>query len=170
MKNKKNLFCLILASAMLVTLLVGCGTDGEEPADDESTGSISASGNPAGGGPTESGTGADAEFSHSGGIDENGFWTGINALDYVVIFNYQAMAIPNDVHQISDDAIQSEIDYLLTQFPSVTQIMDRAVVDGDTVNIDYVGSIDGVEFENGSTNGMGTDVTIGLTSYIDDFL
>ncbi len=43
------------------------------------------------------------------------------------------------------------------------------VADGDTVNIDYVGSIDGVEFEGGSTNGAGTSLTIGSGSYIDDF-
>lgn len=43
------------------------------------------------------------------------------------------------------------------------------VEDGDTVNIDYVGTIDGVEFDGGSTNGAGTDVVIGSGNYIDDF-
>lgn len=43
------------------------------------------------------------------------------------------------------------------------------VEDGDTVNIDYVGSIDGVEFDGGNTNGQGTDLIIGSDSYIDDF-
>lgn len=43
------------------------------------------------------------------------------------------------------------------------------VEDGDTVNIDYVGFVDGVEFEGGSTQGQGTDLVIGSGSYIDDF-
>ena len=43
------------------------------------------------------------------------------------------------------------------------------VEDGDTVNIDYVGTVDGVEFDGGSTQGMGTDLVIGSGSYIDDF-
>lgn len=43
------------------------------------------------------------------------------------------------------------------------------VEDGDTVNIDYVGSVDGVEFDGGSTNGAGTELTIGSGVYIDDF-
>ncbi|MBQ8558797.1 MAG: FKBP-type peptidyl-prolyl cis-trans isomerase [Tyzzerella sp.] len=43
------------------------------------------------------------------------------------------------------------------------------VENGDTVNIDYVGSIDGVEFSGGNTNGYGTDLTIGSGTYIDDF-
>lgn len=43
------------------------------------------------------------------------------------------------------------------------------VEDGDTVNIDYVGTVDGVEFEGGSTDGNGTDLVIGSGDYIDDF-
>ena len=43
------------------------------------------------------------------------------------------------------------------------------VADGDTVNIDYVGTVDGVEFSGGNTQGMGTDLVIGSGSYIDDF-
>ena len=43
------------------------------------------------------------------------------------------------------------------------------VADGDTVNIDYVGTVGGVEFDGGSTNGAGTDLVIGSGSYIDDF-
>ena len=43
------------------------------------------------------------------------------------------------------------------------------VKDGDTVNIDYVGKIDGTAFDRGSTNGKGTDLEIGSGSYIDDF-
>ena len=42
------------------------------------------------------------------------------------------------------------------------------IEDGDTVNIDYVGSIDGVEFEGGNTKGNGADLVIGSHTYIDD--
>lgn len=43
------------------------------------------------------------------------------------------------------------------------------VEDGDTVNIDYVGTIDGVAFSGGDTQGNGADLVIGSGSYIDDF-
>ena len=43
------------------------------------------------------------------------------------------------------------------------------VKDGDTVNIDYVGRIDGVAFEGGDTKGQGAQLTIGSGTYIDDF-
>lgn len=107
---------------------------------------------------------------YSDGLDENGFWEGIKALDYVDISGYKAMKFPRDVHQIPDDILQSEIANIMANFSTTVKTMTRAVKKGDTVNIDYVGSINGVEFSGGSTNGAGTDVIIGETQYIDGFL
>ncbi|MGH2152888.1 FKBP-type peptidyl-prolyl cis-trans isomerase, partial [Enterococcus faecalis] len=41
--------------------------------------------------------------------------------------------------------------------------------DGDEVNIDFVGTIDGVEFEGGNSNGAGYNLTIGSNSFLVDF-
>ena len=71
---------------------------------------------------------------------------------------------------MSDEDVQTQVDSLLASYATTVEVTDRAVEDGDTVNIDYVGSVDGVEFDGGSTGGAGTTVTIGVTSYIDDFL
>ena len=110
-------------------------------------------------------------FNYSEGIDENGFWEDSAARDYVELFDYQTFTIPGDIHEISDDDIQSEIRNVMETYSTGTsQVTDRAVIDGDTVNIDYVGSVDGVEFSGGSTDGEGADVTAGSTEYIDDFL
>lgn len=64
--------------------------------------------------------------------------------------------------ETADTQEQSETETLVTD----TSV---AVEDGDTVNIDYVGTIDGVEFSGGNTQGQGTDLTIGSGTYIDDF-
>ncbi len=56
-----------------------------------------------------------------------------------------------------------------TKEPVLLTDTSLTVKDGDTVNIDYVGSIDGVEFAGGNTQGMGTQLVIGSHSYIDDF-
>jgi len=126
-------------------------------------------GDSAGDGVTESsGNGADNVFVNS--LDANGYFADVKALDYVEIFNYKAMPIPADVHQITETDVQNEIDAFLQDYGLVNNVTDRDVEDGDIVNIDYVGSIDGVEFDGGSTNGMGTDVTAGSTDYIGDFL
>lgn len=53
--------------------------------------------------------------------------------------------------------------------PEYSTDTSLTIEDGDTVNIDYVGSVDGVEFEGGNTQGAGTDLVIGSGSYIDDF-
>ncbi len=56
-----------------------------------------------------------------------------------------------------------------TPRPSYSTDTALTVEDGDTVNIDYVGTVDGEEFSGGNTNGAGTDLVIGSGSYIDDF-
>ena len=155
MKTHRKTLCILLALVMAFMLLAGCdGSNGEidDPEDDYNSENT----NPG--------------FSPSDGLDENGYWIGVTALDYVVLPDYHAIRIPNEVHQVSEASIQELIDDILFDFIIYEEIFDRAVVDGDTVNIDYVGSIDGVEFENGSTEGMGTIVTIGVDQYIDDFL
>jgi len=162
----------MLVITMLLVPLAGCGSKNDNSAD------AAASANPTETAGTDNpseepvnDTSADnTAFSYSEGIDENGFFEGITALDYVEIFDYKALTIPSDLHQISEDKLQAEIDNILTYYSTKEQVTNRAVVDGDTVNIDYVGSADGVEFDGGSTSGAGTDVTIGVTSYIDDFL
>lgn len=135
-----------LTFALSVTLLTGCTSDqGEDGADATS-------------------------FSYSEAIDDNGFWKGVTALDYVDAADLKNVTIPKDTHEISDEAVQEEMDSLLAGFSEEVQVTDRAVEDGDTINMDYVGSVNGVEFDGGSTGGAGTEVTIGVTSYIDGFL
>jgi len=120
--------------------------------------------------PPSEGDAYNGEFSFSEGLDENGFWMGINVLDHVEMFNYQALAIPTEIHYVSEQDVQDIVDSILLDHAVSEQIMDRPVQFGDTINIDFVGSIDGEEFDGGNTHGMGTYVTIGVTNFIDDFL
>ena len=48
---------------------------------------------------------------------------------------------------VSDEEVESQINSTLTAHATPEQIKDRAVEDGDTVNIDYEGKIDGETFE-----------------------
>lgn len=65
--------------------------------------------------------------------------------------------------------VEGNADGTSTETPTLLTDTSLTVADGDTVNIDYVGSIDGVEFSGGNTQGAGTDLVIGSGSYIDDF-
>lgn len=110
-------------------------------------------------------------FDYSDGVDENGHWSGVTALDYVTLpADYASIQAPASSVVPTDDAVQEKIDSILSDHSTTEEVTDEAVADGDTINIDYVGKIDGVEFDGGSTNGNGTTVTIGTTQYIDDFL
>ncbi len=112
----------------------------------------------------------DEEYTYSSGITQNGRWEGITALDHVELCPYEGIPVPPEAHEITVEAVQAQMEQYAAQFTTKEEIKDRAVQDGDTVNIDYVGSVDSVEFDGGSTQGAGTEVTIGVTSYIDDFL
>ena len=46
----------------------------------------------------------------------------------------------------------------MTESPAYSTDTSLEVKDGDTVNIDYVGKIDDVAFDGGSTDGNGTDL------------
>ena len=56
-----------------------------------------------------------------------------------------------------------------TEEASLNTAVGTIVNEGDTVNIDFVGKIDGEEFSGGSTDGAGTDLTLGSGSYISGF-
>ena len=102
--------------------------------------------------------------SFSDGLDENGYFKGVAAKDY---FKIDKM----DEISISQDLLNEDIEYFITEaFPNQEKIYDRKITENDAVNIDYVGSVDGVEFSGGSTNGQGTDVSILETNYIEGFL
>jgi len=109
-------------------------------------------------------------FSYSTYLTKEGHFEGVTALDYVTLPAYEGISIPADIHTISDEDVDEQIDSLRDSYVTYGQITDRSLENGDTVNIDYVGTIDGVEFSGGSTGGAGTIVTIGVTNYIDDFL
>ena len=112
-----------------------------------------------------------ADFSFSDAFDENGYLKGVTAADYVTLpDDYADITISADLGQVSDDDINDYIDSnVLSNFATTNEVKDRAAADGDTVNIDYVGRIDGVAFDGGDTKGNGADLTLGSGTYIDDF-
>ena len=112
-----------------------------------------------------------ADFTYSAALDENGYFTGVRALDYVTLpADYKALSVSAADVQVTDDELQTNLDYILSQFAETQQDTESTIQNGDSVNIDYVGSVDGIEFTGGNTNGQGTTVTAGSTQYVDDFL
>lgn len=184
-RTHARLAALLVAGVLVTPMLYGCDAQGTTSADDsqgsaEAAASSDESSSDADDS-ADSSTGSDAdstdseeetiEFDYSEGIDEDGHWSGVRALDYVTLpADYASIQAPASSVVPSDDDVQTQMDSIMSNYSTTEQVTDQEVADGDTINIDYVGKIDGVEFDGGSTDGNGTTVTIGTTQYIDDFL
>ena len=106
-------------------------------------------------------------FTYSDGLDENGYWSGIKALDYVTLpEDYASISIARADVEPTAEQVQSQIDSVLSQ-NATTQEVDRAAASGDTVNIDYAGTVDGVAFTGGTYSGY--SLTLGSGTFIDGF-
>lgn len=92
----------------------------------------------------------------------------INALDYVELGQYKGLPVTRMSTTVSEEDVDLQIMRLASAGATTEKITDRDVVqEGDVANIDYVGSIDGVEFEGGSAKGY--DLEIGSHVFIDGF-
>ncbi len=108
---------------------------------------------------------------YSAGLTEEGFFEGVNAADIVELPAYKGIAVPAAAVAVDPGELEEFLrTKILAPYIETEEITDRAVKNYDTVNIDYTGYVDEVAFDKGSTQGMGTEVTVGVTSYIDGFL
>lgn len=107
---------------------------------------------------------------YSAYLNDDGTLKGVDSATLVTLPQYKGIAVPVEEYTITDDELNTQINSILDQYATYDQITDRAIADGDVVNIDYVGTVDGEEFSGGNTNGRGTLVTAGSDAYIDDFL
>ena len=107
---------------------------------------------------------------YSAYLNDDGTLKGVDSAALVTLPQYKGVTVPAEEYTITDDELNTKINSILDQYATYDQIKDRAIEDGDVVNIDYVGSVDGEEFSGGNTNGNGTLVTAGSDAYIDDFL
>ncbi len=88
---------------------------------------------------------------------------------YVTLGDYQNLSVTVEKPKVEDaEVVQTMLNlYRRGISAELGGITDRAVARGDTVNIDYVGKMNGEPFENGSASG--TQLTIGSGSFIDGF-
>ena len=91
-----------------------------------------------------------------------------NLDEYITIGEYSDLPYYTEEFTVTEEEIQGEIDYML-QSNSVTETLtDGVVEEGDTINIAFVGRIDGEEFAGGTSESF--DLTVGETSMIEGFV
>lgn len=89
-----------------------------------------------------------------------------NALDYVTLGEYTGLTVTVDL-TVSEEEVQQEIESSIRLSGELENVEDGVVEEGDTVNIDYEGKLDGEAFEGGTDKGY--DLEIGSNTFIDGF-
>ena len=108
-----------------------------------------------------------ASGDYSAQLEDNGYIRGVKALDYVTLCNYKGIEVPKGEVTYTDEEFKNVINQNLSSHQVLKN--EGTVKDGDKVNIDYVGTMDGVEFEGGNSGGNGFDLTIGSGQFIEGF-
>ncbi|MCI6042825.1 trigger factor [bacterium] len=83
----------------------------------------------------------------------------------VTLGEYKGITVEKTIEPVTDEDVEQEIQSALESYP--VEVTNRSVQEGDTVNIDYVGRIDGEEFEGGSDEGA--LLKIGSGQFIEGF-
>lgn len=149
---KKKTAVLILCALMAAGLAACGGSSGEN--------SSSVSGESTGTSEVSSSSQEDAIMSIP--LAEGDDW---KLEDCIVLGDYKGLRLTKTVGQVTEEEVDS---YIQSQ-ATAEEVTDEnaAVQDGDTVNIDYVGKIDGREFDGGSA--QGSVLVIGSDTFIDGF-
>ncbi len=154
----KRLLALMLTSAILIASLTACSSE-EETTEETTEGTT-----------TEETTTELETLDYSSYFTDLGHFNDITALDYVVLpENYESATLPEDTLVITNEEVQAEIDTIIANGITYAEVDETyAFIKDDKVIIDFVGSIDGVEFEGGA--GQDQELTVGSQEFIDDFL
>lgn len=142
----------LAGAALLGALVTGCGNADTDTAESTQESVV------------ESENAAEAETEDFG---PEAYLSGINVADYVTLGEYTGVEVSVDAPVVTDEYLDSYIDYVLQSNMVKTEVTDRPVEEGDIVNIDYEGKIDGVAFDGGTAQGY--DLTIGSGAFIDGF-
>ena len=108
-----------------------------------------------------------ASTDYSAMLNEDGTIKDVNVTDYVKTFDVNAVKLAKADVEYTDEKMQEDINKQLESHRVLNADTALAVKDGDVVNIDYTGTIDGTEFDGGSAQDY--DLTIGSGSFIDNF-
>lgn len=85
----------------------------------------------------------------------------------VEIEKYTGIKITKYEYTVTDADVEKEIDSMRDRIAEKIDVTDRPAQEGDTVNIDFVGKLDGKEFEGGSAEKY--DLTLGSHQFIPGF-
>ncbi len=87
--------------------------------------------------------------------------------DYITVGEYKGLEVEKYSIEVTDEEVEEEINNRLQFAATTSEVEEGTVEEGDTVIIDFVGRIDGEEFEGGSAQNY--SLTIGGGQFVDGF-
>ncbi len=89
--------------------------------------------------------------------------------EYVSVGGYKGIEVADieEPKEVDEETVDEYIQAVLSQHSMQEEIKDRKVKSGDTVNIDFVGKMDGEKFDGGSSESY--NLEIGSGSFIEGF-
>lgn len=106
---------------------------------------------------------------YSAGLTDDGKIENADMSAAVTLADYKNISVPEDEVAATTEEVDGQINSTLESYKELNTDPNLVIADGDEVNIDYVGTVDGVEFEGGNSGGAGYDLVIGSGSFVDDF-
>lgn len=100
------------------------------------------------------------------GLTAAAFLTGCSSKSTVSLGQYKGVKVTVTSAEVSEDEVNAKVKDIMNANPAMVEV-NRPAKDGDTVNIDFVGTKDGVEFAGGT--GTGQDLVLGSNSFIPGF-
>ncbi len=85
----------------------------------------------------------------------------------VAIENYKGIKIKKVEYTVTDDDVDKDINVVREQLATKAEVKDRPAKEGDIATIDFVGKLDGKEFDGGSADGY--DLPLGSHTFIPGF-
>ena len=79
----------------------------------------------------------------------------------VELGDYKGLKATKFVHRVTDEEIDRRIQQDVDKATTMADVTDRNVENGDTVNLDYAGAVDGVAFEGGTAKGQTLEIGSG---------
>lgn len=160
---KKKWMIVLLAGAAAMLMLAGCGNKTEGDVTPTPTTAVQEAETPA---PTAEPTAVPtenpaptAEPTEAPAVTEDISET------KVTLGQYKGL----NIYEVDSATVAAELHAVLEQYTQLVAV-DRAAVEGDTVNINFVGKKDGVAFDGGTDDSeAGTDLTLGSGQFIDGF-
>ncbi len=101
--------------------------------------------------------------------DNAAYLKDIELANYVTLGDYKGVTVEVESPEVSDTEVESYLQYVQSSMAASVEVTDRAVQEGDTVNIDYAGKYadSGEAFDGGTAQGY--DLVIGSHTFIDGF-